>query len=1477
MRKYIIAAFLLLGTGIGISLILIPSKEEIAAGPTTAPAAQALDVSTMDVEAAYAGGDRRFAVVAAFADKKIAGGDRPGAIAILEAYVNATPNDAQGRKKLAEQYQLAGNRAAYLQQLEAIAAATPTEETLRVLSDIYNSDKEYAKQQGVLVKLLEVSGGNTPEVYVDLATIQSLLGDNAGAFATVQALQQKHPAFQSFASTRIWVINHAEHGEGEAAQTKAEQWIAAASAQMADPAIAKSKAAELAELVDILHYRGHADKAVALADRFSDLRATDARLLAAYVRANVTMGASARAYDVMQEHYSKGTLPPALVPTYLGTLIDREDETATAGVIAQFDVATLSELEALEAMDVLRDRGAASHAKALSARLSQTANLATMPVLSALLALVDNDKDQDAKIEAALAKPLSTEQRGHLAQACARAKKQDCFAAIVALYPPVAEQTPAQIAELAQLHILADRADAMVDSVGAQAGLANASALVTLAHRRLAAAAGRGDVLDPWLAREGAKAPLRDLQELFYLANDRGHRALASTLAEALYLRDASPTNRDIMITALVASDQHAKALPLLREQVTNHGAADGLYLATLSKLARKDAEARTELGDYAALALREGRGDNRQQLNYAFILINQGRKDVVMPYARTYSSERGGEWQKMYAQLTRKDTGSGKPAAKATREELVAMAANPTATATTKRQVAFELLNQGYKADAMPLFLQLAKDKGPGSQEVKDLMYLWGGKLNAEQLAWVQSRAASAPAYDRQGWAELVNQNADDQALIGFVSATPDALYNPDLRKKYFRVLAATGSRAYYEQAMRDWVAQTTDVPALMDYASAGQSAGYREAAIAAYERILTLDPNNTQALNQLGALNFSKGKFASARDSLARSAATPAADGVAQAESHFYRAELMRREGNTQAAMQEYQQVVAATSQSGASAPDALSRLYTAQFRLGQHADAKAGFSQLLAQHPDNKAILADYMSILIEYNYLDEATAIANQYDKSSPYFGQGAALQGRSAHVSRVERFSDGREMKLSYAEPVDGASPLAATSVANAPWLEKTRTDYDSTTISARPGYVLHYSPTSNDQFAVVAAQQPVEYAPQVELQRQQELRLQLLYARIESQSGQLQKARERVEALKYYYPNDPQLLSTEAALASASGDRSQAIALLDQARAAAPENEDLSLQAQNIRRTGLGSHVKLDYEFRRLGDNDEHIGTASGAIFLGGGAEIGFTAQQNRFDLKDYYPAKTGLLSTIEGANRHRGELYAAKTASNGNRAKASIFYNNEEIGGGLTYAFDNPIGRTEVIGEYHRPYWDFIAAVYEDATRDRVGFKHFTALQPGTTLGIESSYNNYNISAEDDVAQTALLRANLVQELQPETAAQPYLGVGYGFDGEYRMDKPEGRVTAGRFNYLLPVQTREVHALTGIYRDHWTPETEVLFIGGAAYDRIRGAFSPLAEGRIDHDITDALQVGARARYAIESNNTDNEALNLGADVLYKF
>lgn len=1496
MRKFIIVAIVLVVIGVGVSFFLIPSKEDVAVLQARDQAT--VELGNIDVEAEYTAGRRTFPIISGLADKRVAEGNRPAAVTLLEEYVAANPNDVQGRKKLAEQYQLSGENAKYNEQLETIAAAEPTEANLRVLSDIYNADKNYPKQVEVLKKIVEVTQGSNPQTYVDLATIQVVTGDKDGAMKTVEELKAKHPTFESYAVVRIQVNILAEKGQIDEAYQMAKSWVdrplpamdnagqvppqaippQAGVASPANPA--SERARELADLANILHYSGHADKAVELIEPHLALLEQSTELVVAYVNANITLGRDDHAYELLAKIDEAGKMVPELYHPYLQLAIKREDMEAADGIASRMDVAAFNEEQALNIIELARSMDAQSTLDILLTRFSEPTILENKPVLTAVISILKNEKDQDAKIEVALNTELTSVQRLRLAEACARADKMQCFDAIVARFPPVPDQTSQQIAEYAQLYIIADRPKEVIEPVGVRATVPDAHPDVVFAHVSLAAASGRDDITKPWLEQNANNVPMVKLQGLYYTAADHGQTAVASDIAERLYARDPSPMNRDIMIAAFIRAGQHDKALPLLREQLAQDGSNDGLYLSTLTKVARKDSAARKELADYAQAALQSGRGDERQQINYAYIMLNNGRRAEAMPYIKDNASTKGGEWRKMYAQLTTKASSkTGAPARKLSREERIAMANNPSISTANKRQIAFGLMNDGYKADATKIFADLAKDKGPESQEVKDLLYMWGGKLNAEQMAWVQTRAANASPYDKEKWGEIINQYGDDAAVMQYVATTPDALYNRSLRQKYFRIIAASGNRDNFDTRMRDWVNQTTDVPALSDYASTAQAYGYTDAAANAYERVLTLDPTNEQALNQMTALSFSKGNYRSADGYVNRYLSTPQAT-TNPSQAHFYKALLLKRQGQAAAAQQEFANVVNTTNES---TPDALSRLYTAQFNLGQHAEAKRGFEALLATYPDDKALLADYMSALIEYKYFDDATRVANQYDKNSPYYGRSAALQGQSMNVSSIQRLSGGREMKIAFNAPIEDKAPIDLAEVQKLAWVEHAELGYDSMTVSAKPGYVVRYVPTASEQFQVVAA--PVSYvSPQVEQQRQQDLRLQLLYARIENETGQSERARQRLAALQQYYPNDTQLITYQANVEATSGNTSRALELLQQAQALQPENEELAGAMRGLRQVNSKEFVKLDHEYRNYGSIHEQITTLSGVKAFGGNNEIGATYMTDAVNYKALIDPQQGD-SVVTGSERkHAGELFLAHYFDSGNRMQGSLFVDENTAGLGAYYAFTNALGRTELLAEYHKPYWDFGEAVYHEANRDRVGYRHYTTLNSGKTgLGLEGSLNNYNIASDDNVAQTVLARLSLVHELQAQTDSQPYYGVGYGFDGEYLTDRTHRRQFLGTGTWYrpFPFQSREVHQLTGIYRDDWTDSTHALLQAGYAWDRLND-HGPVAEGRITQDLTDQLEAGVRARYGIQTSvdnasTEDKDAINLGAHLMYKF
>lgn len=1479
MRKYIIVVLVLVAVGVGVAFMLIPDEQQVAGARQQDQAL--IDVGNVDIEAEYAQGRRSFPIISALADKRIAEGNRPAAVKLLEEYVTANPTDVHGRKKLAEQYLMGGDDAKYNEQLEAIASAEPTEENLKILSYVYAGAGLYEKQIETLRKIVDITQKKKPEHMADLATVLAINGHRDEAVTIVREIRQMHPNYRSYAVTRIEASALTMEGKGDEAYALAEGWMKGDVAAPNTNSVAPSSK-ELADLTNILNYGGFPEHGVKLVEPHLNLIATEPELAVAYVNANINAGHSDRAFQVLTDLYNTGKMSAALYKPYLDLALQRDDLTTAETIVTNLQPEIFTEEEAINLIELPTVQNNPDIATKLAIAFDKPEYLANKPVLAAVVAMGRKAADQDAKISAALKADLSSTMRVRLAQACYRAKKDSCIDEVLKGFPAVAQMNRIQVDEYADLHIAVDRAPLVVDAVGAEVTAGKKE--IEPAYIRLAAASGKTEVIDQWLLANGATADIPTLQRLYFIAADHKQPDTAIRFAVKLFERDPSPMNRDILIGAYLAGGDYARALPLVRENLGKTANASEQYLSVLGKLAKTDEEARKEMIQYASSVLSTSE-DDKSQLAAAYTLLNNGQRETALPYIKQNAETKGGEWAIIWKQLNPpavKNGGAAMAPKNLTPAQMVAIANNPKSSEATKRQMAFGLIAQNHKAEAAAIFQSLAATRGPDDQNVKDLLYLWGPKLNSQQVAWLAQRAkASKTSYEQAKWADYVNTYGDDNAIVQFVSASPDALYNRDLRRKYFNALASYNSAEVYDSNMRGWVAGTSDVDALRDYAETAQNHGYKDASLNAYKRISAIAPNDEKTLVALGTTSFGKGNYTASKQYLDRYdqvVQTKQAPETDPQEAYFYRAQLLRRQNNIPAANAEFQKVVAASQ--GAQSPAAQSRLYTSLFHLGQHEQGKQGFRALLQQYPDDKGLLADYMGILIEYKYLDEATAIANQYDKTSPNYRGGAMLLN-SRNISGVESFSNGREMKITFNQPIEGKAPISEKEYA---WLEETRAGYDSMVVSAKPGYLVRFSPTAENTMQVVPVAAP-QYVQQEQFDRDQELRLQLLYAQIEQQNGQTEAAQKRLAILQQYYPNNPQLLTYSASIQSAAGNRDEAMALLNQARSISPENEEIaniitnmnSLRSNNV--YASNNFIKGDYEFRGYGRNNEHIFSLSGAARVSNDVEVGFDVKHDDYDLFQIQRGSDGRIGNWQG-DAQQGELYAAWLLDQGARAQASLFANNDTAGAGLYYDWDNTLGRTGVFGEYHRPYWDTVEGVYNEATRDRVGARHFAQINPTLSLGVEGSLNRYNTAVDEDVAQSGLFRLSLIQRLQAKGDGVPYLAVGYGFDGEYMIGDNTTRVSpvTGQQYKLLPQTAREVHVLTGIVQHDFTPSTHAQLIGGYAFDRL-GESGPIVEGRLTQDITDNLEAGVRARYGLvaTSDFDDNEATGVGAHLMYKF
>lgn len=378
----------------------------------------------------------------------------------------------------------------------------------------------------------------------------------------------------------------------------------------------------------------------------------------------------------------------------------------------------------------------------------------------------------------------------------------------------------------------------------------------------------------------------------------------------------------------------------------------------------------------------------------------------------------------------------------------------------------------------------------------------------------------------------------------------------------------------------------------------------------------------------------------------------------------------------------------------------------------------------------------------------------------------------------------------------------------------------------------------------------------------------------LLNARLQLETGHIYDATKLLNVQLAQNPNDIQLLGYTANAENYGGNWPYASYLLNQAHALAPENQDISELLKDIRREHAQA-VQADFDWIKYGHSLEDIGTLSGMVNLanhwGAGADIKDNYTMGR-DLR----LSNGYVGDKNG-NKQQGDIYALYSWQNGQTLKASVFGNNETGGGGLYYNFLNPLGATQLIGEYQRPYWDTPAAVLDDAVRDHIGFLH--TIKPSTRLSIEggAGYNIYKVDGTDNALTSinADLYA-LYRIIDQVKYHSPYVSLGYNINAEFIKTAKFSFDSTGNYTRIFTLNSRDIQTPFVEIGEDLTPRTYAALDLGYQLDLL-GGNGPLIEGRITHELNNMFDVQLHAGYSLDTAQSQNNTTTVGGYLRCRF
>lgn len=1452
MKKIVLVILLIVAVAAIGTIYAIPSVQELALINFKD---KKFDEARVQYEAQLAQGNLSPDTAGNLVDLYLQNGRVSDAIAVMEQFVAKRPNDISARVILGQLYQYAQRQDDYLKNLEAIKALNPSEAVLAKLHEEYQKDAQFTKQLSTLEALVQQGGqGGAMDGsrYRALATMQAQAKQYDEAIDNLNKLRNAEPQNFKFPEIELLVSLLADAKRTDDALREANGWAAKPEATPQ----------ELARLGDILQYK--ASPAVALS-YFAGIqnRINEApELTTGYVIALIAGGQQPQAYALMQQLYKDGKLPDGLQNEMLMQAIASGDMPT---VMALFDSAQAaqfneSQLITMTEMAAIKDQPALM-AK-LKERFGGKETLEKFPLFAAVLGLAEKAPDADARIAKLKDMPLTHSQQLVVARACARAGKSACIDQMISQIGDPSTLSDQEVVDLAELYLLA-HSYAKGKTFVEQARATKDSTALSLSWAKFAAATGEKDALQAWLD-SNASASSADVKSLYFFANDNRQTATALMVAERLYAREQTDETRNFLASAYVANKQYAKALPLFKAQANRSAKDEENYFFVLVNLSKQDPKYKKELTDYAASRL-SAKTPEKQRMAMIYTLIEAGRADVAMPFIKQYATQTGGQqWVSVYTDYLDKHGQTAEA-----RDFRMKLASDAKTSPDLKRQIAFTLLNQGYKQDATTLFYELANRPDAAKADADQLLYLWGPRLSSEQAQWVANKALSSKGEQYNYWVQRLVTQTGAEDLVAFVSANPESLHDSRIARRYVQSLASLKKLdAAHSEHARD-ILNSGNETLLREFARTASGQSNTKPAREAYEQIASHSPQDPEALKGAGLIAFGQADYKASDQYLTAYLNSRGPSAKVDADTYlayFDKAEIARKNGKAEDAKTFYQGCINSVLAAPGRTTDMESKALQSMILSGNVENGIASFRELVAKHPENASLRADFAASLIEVKRYDEARQVLKG-GNMNPSAGF-APMHIPAGQLQGYRFFSGGNELLISVRDPQLRQALTSPNISQQFEWLGYATEGDDRVLLVAQPGTELALAPTADGYDIFPNAQ---SQAAGDEAARQAKLRTELLLARIDVETGHAGTAVSRLDTLQPYYPGDAQLLGFSANAQNYSGRWKHALALLDEAQAAAPENQDIAKLRRDIW-LQHAPNVKIDQEWVKIGDSNQHLTTLSGRADLDAKTDIsGFI--QNDFIDADNIRRADGSVGSYS-AVRQRAEVTLRHEMDNGLTPHASLYASNSTLGGGVGLGFLSAIGESDVFVDYHRPTFDFVEGVFDDAYRDRVGIAHIYKPNTHTIFTGQLAYNQYGVESDENTLSSISFAGQAVYQF---IDSNPTLAAFYSIDLEYRLDQNLYTDGAGIDYTKLPLDSREVHTVGLLSAYDFDESLRGNLLAGYAIDRL-GSSGPVVEGRLTKELfNDKLEAQIRAGYGLRTSNKEGDVARVGGYLMWRF
>lgn len=355
---------------------------------------------------------------------------------------------------------------------------------------------------------------------------------------------------------------------------------------------------------------------------------------------------------------------------------------------------------------------------------------------------------------------------------------------------------------------------------------------------------------------------------------------------------------------------------------------------------------------------------------DYAQALVNTGHVEEALPLLKTLADKKP-DWAFAYAEALDK-MGNRQEVGRLWKEQLNKY----TWTDDQLRSISYVLLKNGYKKEAEGILMRLASKAGPNSQDIKQLVYIWGPRPGPEAVKWLEARAKAASGKERDQWLAYVSDMGSVDQLRDLVQKDFDAV-PPQLLDEYLQRLGETKDKARIQQAFTKAMDQTTSPERLKKIGMIALNTNQADLAESIFKKILENHPQQVDILREMGKLTLFKARYTEAKKYFQDYFKAGGDD----YQSNFYYGQILTRDKQFKDSLEYYNKAQAQIEVLPENKKSMETDLMEAQilYHRGMTKEAVERYKKLVQERPGNKSLRTDVIYLLMDAGRYEDAERI------------------------------------------------------------------------------------------------------------------------------------------------------------------------------------------------------------------------------------------------------------------------------------------------------------------------------------------------------------------------------------------------------------------------------------------------------------------------------------------------------------------